>query len=225
MKVVAVMPAYKEKDRIFAAISGIRPMVDQIIVVDDGSEDGTAEEARKTDAVVLVHAINRGQGAALKTGTVAALKLGADIIVHIDADGQHDPQAIPKLVGPIKEGKADVVFGSRFLGVPPEGMPPVRRMVLVLGKLFSQFILGIPRQMTDPQSGLRAMTAEAARRIDFKQDRMAHCSEILRLVTRSDLRWSEEAVRISYTEATLAKGNQTSDAFRIVWHLLLGIFQ
>jgi len=161
----------------------------------------------------------------LKTGTQAALKLGADIIVHIDADGQQDPQAISKLVEPIKEGKADVVFGSRFLGIDPEGMPAVRRTVLILGKLFSQFILGIPRQMTDPQSGLRAMSAKAARQIDFKQDRMAHCSEILRLVTRSELRWMEVPVRVLYTKDTLAKGNQTSDAFRIVWHLFLGMFQ
>ncbi|MCE9585957.1 glycosyltransferase family 2 protein [Candidatus Uhrbacteria bacterium] len=225
MKVIAVMPAYQEKTRIIAAISGIQPYVSQIVVVVDGSEDGTFDEAKKTSAMVLHHAINRGQGAALKTGTEAAIKLGADVIVHIDADGQQDPQAISKLIEPIKEGKADVVFGSRFLGVDPEGMPAVRRAVLILGKLFSHFILGIPRQMTDPQSGLRAMTADAARRIDFKQDRMAHCSEILRLVTRSDLRWMEVPVRVSYTKDTLAKGNQTSDAFRIVWHLLLGMFQ
>lgn len=225
MKVIAVIPAYKEKSRIVAALSGIRPMVDQIVVVDDGSGDGTYEEACKTDAVVLKHAINRGQGAALKTGTEAALKIGADLIVHIDADGQQDPQAIPALIEPIKQGKADVVFGSRFLGVDAQGMPPVRRAVLILGKLFSHFVLGIPRTITDPQSGLRAMTAEAARRIDFKQDRMAHCSEILRLVTRSGLRWMEVPVLVSYTKETLAKGNQTSDAFNIVWHLLLGLFQ
>lgn len=225
MKVIAVMPAYKEKTRIVAAILGVRPMVDQVVVVDDGSEDGTAEEARQTGATVVVHAINRGQGAALKTGTEAALKLGADIIVHIDSDGQQDPKAILALVAEIQNGRANVVFGSRFLGVDSEGMPVMRRAVLFLGKLFSQFVLGIPRTMTDPQSGLRAMTARAAREIDFKQDRMAHCSEILRLVTRSDLRWSEVPVRVSYTEATLAKGNQTSDAFKIVWHLFLGFFQ
>ncbi|HVM90335.1 MAG TPA: glycosyltransferase family 2 protein, partial [Verrucomicrobiae bacterium] len=195
------------------------------VVVDDGSEDGTADQARKTGAVVLAHAINRGQGAALKTGTEAALKLGADIVLHVDADGQHQPESIPALLAPLKEGKMDVVFGSRFLGLDSEGMPFTRKLVLRLGRLFSQLALGIPRHMTDPQSGFRAMNSKAARMIDFRQDRMAHCSEIMRLVTRSDLRWVEVPVRISYTEATLAKGNKTSDAFRIAWHLFLGLFQ
>ncbi len=219
------MPAYREESRIVAAILGIQSLVDQVVVVDDGSGDGTVEAAKTTDAVVLTHSLNRGQGAALKTGTLAALKLGADIIVHVDADGQHDPNSIPVLLEPIQQGKADVVFGSRFLGVPSEGMPMLRRILLQGGRVFSQLVLGIPRHMTDPQSGLRAMTAQAARQIDFHQDRMAHCSEILRLVTRSDLRWVEVPARVSYTAATLAKGNQTSDAFKIVWHLLLGMFQ
>lgn len=229
MKVIAVMPAFREEGRIGAAISGIRPLVDQIVVVDDGSGDGTVHGARSTvhgtDIIVLEHALNRGQGAALRTGTEAALKLGADIILHVDADGQHDPASIPALLNPIKQGQADVTFGSRFLGVKSDGMPLMRRFVLFGGRIFSSIALGIPRRMTDPQSGLRAMTAEAARRIDFRQDRMAHCSEIIRLVTHSDLRWMEVPTRIRYTTDTLAKGNKTKDAFKIVWHLLLGAFQ
>ncbi len=225
MKVIAVMPAFREEGRIGAAISGIRPLVDQMVVVDDGSGDGTAERAREAGAVVLRHGLNRGQGAALRTGTEAAIKLGADIVLHVDADGQHDPESMPSLLAPLKEGKADVVFGSRFLGVESEGMPLLRRAVLFAGSVFSNIVLGIPRRMTDPQSGLRAMTADAARRIDFRQDRMAHCSEILRLVTHSDLRWIEVPTRIRYTPETLAKGNKTSDAVKIVWHLLLGAFQ
>ena len=86
MKVAAVMPAYFEEPRIAEAVLGVFPYVDAVIVVDDGSEDGTAEQARTTEATVLRHSLNRGQGAALRTGTEAALALGADIIVHIDAD-------------------------------------------------------------------------------------------------------------------------------------------
>lgn len=225
MKVVAVMPAFREESRISAAILGIKPLVDEVVVVDDGSGDATAMRAKEAGVVVLQHSLNRGQGAALRTGTDAALRLGADVVLHVDADGQHDPEFIPTLLAPIKEGKADVVFGSRFLGMEAQGMPFMRKMVLGAGKMFSSVVLGIPNRMTDPQSGLRAMTASAARRIDFRQDRMAHCSEILRLVTHSDLRWMEVPTRIRYTAETLAKGNKTSDAFKIVWQLLLGAFQ
>ena len=228
MKVIAVMPAYKEETRIAAAISGIKPLVDQVVVVDDGSPDATAECATETGVTVLRHSLNRGQGAALRTGTEAALKLGADVIVHIDADGQHAPESLPALLAPLKEHKADVVFGSRFLGLSSQGMPFARRLLLIAAKRFNALALGVPRKVTDPQSGLRAMTAEAARQIDFRQDRMAHCSEILRLVTRSKLRWVEVPVRVHYTAETLAKGQNGMSpplaAFKIVWELFIGAF-
>lgn len=225
MKVFAVMPAYNERGRIGAVVRGLLPRVDRVIVIDDGSADGTADEARAAGADVVAHVLNRGQGAALKTGTVFAASEGADVIVHFDADGQHDPLALPALLAPIIEGRADVVFGSRFLGIESAGMPVSRRLLLAAAREFSCLVLGIPRSVTDPQSGVRAMTAEAACAVDFKQDRMAHCSEILRLVSRSDLRSVEVPVRVIYTSDTLAKGQKAADAVKIVWQLLLGAFQ
>jgi polyprenyl-phospho-N-acetylgalactosaminyl synthase len=222
MKVIAVIPAYNEEPRICATLEGLRPFVDAMIVVDDGSEDGTKHEARSTGAIVVRHAINRGQGAALRTGTEAALRLGADVIIHVDADGQHDAAMIPELMRPIKEGKADIVFGSRFLGALPHGIPVMRRALLGAARTFNALAMGIPRSVTDPQSGMRALTREAAQRIDFKQDRMAHCSEILRLATRSGLRWVEVPIRVTYSHETLAKGQKTVDALKIVWELLIG---
>lgn len=225
MKIFAVMPAYNEKGRIGGVVRRLLPIVGRVIVVDDGSADGTADEARSAGADVVTHALNRGQGAALRTGTDLAVAEGADAVVHVDADGQHDPGAIPALVAPIREGRADVVFGSRFLGARADGMPFARRMLLVAAREFSCLVLGIPRSVTDPQSGMRAMTAEAARSVDFRQDRMAHCSEILRIVHRSDLRSVEVPIRVTYTADTLAKGQKAADAFKIVWQLLLGAFQ
>jgi hypothetical protein len=225
MKVFAVMPAYNERGRIGAVVRGLLSRVDRVIVIDDGSADGTAEEARAAGADVVAHVLNRGQGAALKTGTVLATAEGADIIVHIDADGQHDPQALPTLLAPIIEGRADVVFGSRFMGIESAGMPVSRKLLLAAAREFSSLVLGIPRSVTDPQSGVRAMTAEAACAVDFRQDRMAHCSEILRLVSRSRLRSVEVPVRVIYTSDTLAKGQKAADAVKIVWQLLLGAFQ
>lgn len=225
MKVIAVVPTYNEAGRIGAVIRALLPRVDGVIVVDDGSVDGSAEEAASAGARVITHVLNRGQGAALKTGTLAAVREGADVVVHIDADGQHDPDALPSLLAPIADGRADVVFGSRFLGVSSEGMPLSRRLLLVAARQFSGLALGIPHRFTDPQSGMRAMTAEAAAGIDFCQDRMAHCSEILRLVAHSDLHAVEVPVKVIYTKDTLAKGQKAADAAKIVWQLLLGSLQ
>lgn len=224
MRVFAVIPAYNEAARIKETLERVRPQVDEIIVVDDGSTDGTAGVARGTGVRVLEHGLNRGQGAALRTGNEAALRLGADIVVHVDGDGQHDADCIPRMVEPIRSGQADVVFGSRFLGEAPQGMPTRRRFLLVLARLFNTFVMGIPRRVTDPQSGMRAMHVNALRRTDFRQDRMAHCSEILRLVTRSDLRWVEVPIRVSYSAATLEKGQWQGGVVNIVWKLLIGVF-
>ncbi len=222
MNVFAVIPAYNEASRIRETVAGVRPLVDGVIVVDDGSTDETAAVARSLAVTVLRHAINRGQGAALRTGTDAALRLGADVIVHVDADGQHDPSLIPTLVLPIREGRADVVFGSRFMGLLPCDMPWSRRALLRAARTFNSLVMGIPRRVTDPQSGMRAMTRDAALTVDFRQDRMAHCSEILRLVTRSRLAWTEVPIRVRYTSESLAKGQRSADALKIVWQLLIG---
>jgi len=214
MRVIGVMPAYNEATRIGQAIRACLPYLDRLVVVDDGSKDATyavAQAVGDPKIVVLRHRINRDQGAALRTGSEAALRLGADIIVHIDADGQHDPAEIPKLVEPIITGKADAVLGSRFMGAEPQGMPLIRKWLLLAGRTFNTLALGIPRSVTDPQSGFRAYTAHAA-------------SKILRLVTRSGLRWQEVPIHVRYTADTLRKGNQTSDAFKIAWQLLLGAF-
>ncbi len=225
MKVLAVIPAFNEASRIATTISAVRPLVDGIVVVDDGSGDRTADAVPAQQGVtVLRHELNRGQGAALRTGTEAALILGADVIVHVDADGQHDPSFIPSLVKPIADDAADVVFGSRFLGEVPEGIPLFRRVLLHAARTFNVMAMGIPRRVTDPQSGMRALSAKAAREIDFVQDRMAHCSEILRRVTRSSLRWVEVPVRIRYTAESLAKGQKSTDALKIAWQLFIGVF-
>lgn len=222
MRVIAVVPAYQEEGRIGAVVRALQPQVGAVIVVDDGSRDRTAGEAAAAGAIVVRLPINRGQGASLKTGNLAALSLGADLIVHFDADGQHESAAVPKLVAPLRAGEADVVYGSRFLGIKSVGMPWARRWLLKAARLFSVVALGVPAGFTDPQSGLRAMTADAVRTLDFRQDREAHCSELLMLLAKSDLRWSEVPVQVTYTAATLAKGNHTAHALKIVWQLLIG---
>ncbi|MEK7116530.1 MAG: glycosyltransferase family 2 protein, partial [Patescibacteria group bacterium] len=149
---------------------------------------------------------------------------GADVIVHVDADGQHDPSFIHALIRPILQNEADIVFGSRFLGETPIGIPWSRRALLHAARTFNAIAMGIPRSITDPQSGMRAMSRTAAIAIRFTQDRMAHCSEILRLATRSGLRWVEVPVCVRYSSESLSKGQKNIDALTIAWHLFMGIF-
>jgi polyprenyl-phospho-N-acetylgalactosaminyl synthase len=227
MKNIAVIPAWNEGPRVGEAVLAALKVVDTVVVVDDGSVDETARIALHAGAVVLRHAVNRGQGAALRTGTLAALRLGADVVIHTDADGQHDASDIPRMIAPIQEGRADVVFGSRFMDAHASGIPMVRHALLVAARVFNTLVVGIPSRMTDPQSGMRAFSRAAAERIQFYQDRMAHCSEILRLVTRAHppLRYMEAPIRVHYTSASMAKGQKTSDALHIVWDLLIGTFR
>jgi len=224
MKVIAAIPAFREATRIGDTVRGVLPLVDGAVVVDDGSDDATAEAARSAGAIVLRHRLNRGQGAALRTATEAALRLGAEAILHVDADGQHDPASIPAVLDPLRRGETDVVFGSRFLSTESSSMPPTRRMLLTVARTFNTLAVGVPRRVTDPQSGFRALTSTAARQVDFRQDRFAHCSEILRLVTHSTLRWVEVPVRVHYSAYSLKKGQKPWDAARIVWQLVLGVF-
>jgi glycosyltransferase involved in cell wall biosynthesis len=111
-RIAAVVPCYNTQNNISAMIAGIRKYVDEVIVVDDGSRDKTAELARIAGARVIRHTRNLGKGAAMKSG---AEHVDADILLFIDGDGQHDPNDIPRLLEPILQGKADFVIGSRYL--------------------------------------------------------------------------------------------------------------
>src|SRR3989338_3448788 len=114
MKVIAVIPAYNEETRIVQVISAAKQYVFAVLVVDDGSDDNTPERARSAGAKVIRHLENCGTGAATMTGIEAARAMGADIIVTLDADEQHNPSDIPALLDPIKNGRADIAFANRL---------------------------------------------------------------------------------------------------------------
>jgi len=191
----------------------------RVVVVDDGSTDQTATAAAAAGAIVVSHLINRGQGAALKTGIEYALSCGAEAIVTFDSDGQHRIEDVDALLAPVLEGKYDVVLGSRFLG---EGscVPFGRKLTLKLGVLFTRLVSGI--RVTDTHNGLRALSRTAAEKIQIRQDRMAHASEILDEIARLKLRYAEVPTRILYTEYSQTKGQKSSAALRIVWDFLVG---
>lgn len=211
MNIVAVIPAYNEGERVAAAIADAKPYVTAIVVIDDCSRDKTGEAARTAGAHVLRHVINRGQGAALQTGTDYAVRvLGAEVVVHFDADGQMAGREIPMMIEPIATGTADVVLGSRFLGIEAQNLPKVRRVMLRLATWFTIGLSGI--KVTDTHNGFRALSRRAAEDMRISLDRMAHASEILDLIKTKRLRYVERPVTIRYSEDTLKKGQSTLKA-------------
>ncbi len=222
MKTVAVIPAYNEHSRISRAIQDVRDFVDDVVVVDDGSRDRTAEVAARTGIHVLTHRINRGQGAAIQTGTSFALsKLRPEAIIHFDADGQMQASDIPALLEPIKSGCADVVLGSRFLGVAT-GMPLTRKITLKGGIGFTMLVSGI--RTSDTHNGFRALSKKAAESINITLDRMAHASEILDLIKTNGIKFVERPVSITYSEEVLNKGQSSLGAIIVVKDFFKGKF-
>lgn len=213
------MPAYHEAARIGRTLKALLPHYPNIVVIDDGSRDATKQVAHEAGAWVLRHEVNSGQGAALQTGLEFALRQGADYLVTFDADGQHDPADIAKLLAPLQHGEADVALGSRFLG-QTVNMPFTRKLILKAGVLFTRIVSRI--KVTDAHNGLRAFTRQAASRIQLLQDRMAHASEILDQIRQHRLRYVEVPVTIRYTAETLAKGQGSMQAVKIAGELLLG---
>lgn len=215
MKIAAVIPAYNEEARIRDAVRDAFAFVDDVVVVDDCSRDRCGEIALEEGAHVLRHVINRGQGAALQTGSDYALQqLGADVIVHFDGDGQMRGEDIPLLVEPIRRGEAEIVLGSRFLGTASKGMPRSRLATLKAALAFTRFISGI--NISDPHCGFRAFSRAAAPYLRLRQDRMAHASEILDLIKASKMTFVSRPVEIHYTDATLAKGMSFWGGFQVL---------
>lgn len=216
-RVWVVVPAYNEAARLGEALTDLLPLGLEVIVVDDGSSDGTSAIAAANPVWVLRHPVNCGQGAALRTGIRFALRHGADVIVTFDADGQHEASDVPAVVEPIATGRADVAMGSRVLG-RAIGMPWMRRLVLAAGRLLTRAVWRMA--VTDPHNGFRAFSAAAARQIAFGQDGMAHASEIVAQVVAQRLRWVEVPVTVRYSAATLAKGQSSWNAVRILADLM-----
>ena len=155
------------------------------------------------------------------TGILAARKSGAEIVVTIDADGQHDPGDIPKLLKPILNGQADVVIGTRFAG-PRVSIPLVRRIFNGLGNIFTFIVTG--KYVSDSQSGLKALGPAAVAKIDLHLSGFEFCSEIIREVVQHKWRVVEVPIKVTYSEYTMAKGQSFSRGVITACKMLLRSF-
>ncbi len=215
---LALVPAYNEEKRIGSVIRSLFGHVDEIVVIDDGSQDGTAKAARAAGATVLRHEINRGQGAALQTGQDYARKHGADFVIHFDGDGQFDTADIGAAKQHLIESKADILFGSRFLRQDTR-IPLTKRMILLpLARWMQRFLFGV--RLSDAHNGFRVLNSTALNVITITQDRMAHATEIPVLAQRHGLSTVEFPVKIYYHEY----GQGPKGALRILKDLFIGQF-
>jgi glycosyltransferase involved in cell wall biosynthesis len=214
--IYVAIAAYNEGSVIARVVAGVARAGYRVVVVDDGSRDDTAGVAHAAGATVIAHPFNLGQGAALQTGIEYALAQGADVVVTFDADGQHRPADISRLVAALAQERADFALGSRFLGQSPH-LPPLRRVLLRAATVFTRLTTGL--QLSDTHNGLRAMTRRGARAIHLRQNRMAHASELLSQIGSSGLRYVERTVTVEYTAYSLAKGQNMRDAIFILLDL------
>lgn len=213
-----VIPGRNEAARIGAVLDALPPSLPGVrevraLVVDDGSDDATAAVARAHGARVLRHVINMGKGAALRTGCEAALATGCELVAVMDADGQHLPSDLPRVVAPLVAGRADLVVTYRQLG---GDMPPVMRA----GNwgLSSAFRVMFGHRFQDTQCGYRAFTAAAFPRLAWRATDYSVESEMLIHAARRRLRVVEVPIATVYHDRF--KGTTVADGIRILGSML-----
>jgi len=213
-----VIPLYNEAQVIRGIIEEARRTFPRVVVVDDGSQDGSAAQAEAAGALVVRHPINLGQGAALQTGISYVLeRTDARYLITFDADGQHSAADAAAMVRAARDEDLAFVLGSRFL----EGPSPVgwlKRLVLATAAAVASRTTGM--RMTDAHNGLRMLRRDAAERLDLRQNRMAHASEITRQLGATGLPWREYPVHIEYTEYSKAKGQSLLNSVNILVDLI-----
>jgi len=224
IKTCIVIPVFNEAAVIRDVLEGVKKYGwSQILVVDDASGDKTSEEAGKVSGVqVFRHKVNRGKGAATKTGIEAAKLLNAAVIVTMDGDGQHDPGDIEKLARPIFAGKYDVALGTRLKS--HQGMPKRKVLANYIGNILTWLLYGI--WVTDSQSGMRAYSIHAASMIRTKADRYEYESEVLREIHDQKLSYVEVPIKAIYTSYSMGKRhkqgfiNGIRALYKMIWNML-----
>jgi UDP-N-acetylglucosamine---dolichyl-phosphate N-acetylglucosaminyltransferase len=224
MKIFVILPAYNEEKTIANVMDDLMEMGFEVLVVDDGSKDNTYNIANNIiqenkHGFICKHLLNRGLGAALRTGIEASLMEDPDVIVTFDADGQHDPQDILNVSKPIINGDADVVVGKRNFREMPWSKKFGNQIMNVITLIF----YGI--KVNDSQSGLRAFNRKAAESIMINARDYGVSSEIVGEVKRHNLRLKEVMIKTIYTEYSMTKGTNLVEGLKILSKLIMNIFK
>jgi|YelNatPaOPRAMG01_1025707.scaffolds.fasta_scaffold00008_148 glycosyltransferase involved in cell wall biosynthesis len=221
-KTAVVIPAYQCAGQVGAVVREVQEELagSGIIVVDDGSGDGTAEAARNAGAVVLSHPRNRGKGAALRTGFAEALRRGYQVVVTVDGDGQHRGQDAAVLAAVVAEGQADLALGNRMGN--PERMPWDRRWSNRLSSLLVS--IACLRRIPDSQCGVRAISAELLRSLPLASDRFEIETEVILAAAKSGARIASLPVASVYPDGEQSPPSHVArvrDTLRFLRFLLM----
>lgn len=214
-KVAVLLPAYNEEVSIASMILLSLQYADEVIVIDDGSSDRTSEVSRLAGATVLSHTTNKGKGAALKTGFKYAQDY--DIIVTIDADGQHNPSEIPDVIKPIMEDRADIVNGSRYIAGKDTTTPTYRRVGQTV--LDNATYLASSVKLTDTQSGFRAFSSKSIEYFNFDPNGFGIESDMLIEASVNKLRIVEVEITVRY-DVNTTTDNPIVQGFSVLMRIL-----
>lgn len=214
-KVAVLLPAYNEEVSIASMILLSLQYADEVIVIDDGSSDRTSEVSRLAGATVLSHTTNKGKGAALKTGFKYAQDY--DIIVTIDADGQHNPSEIPDVIKPIMEDKADIVNGSRYIAGKDTTTPTYRRVGQTVLDNATYLASGV--KLTDTQSGFRAFSSKSIEYFNFDPNGFGIESDMLIEASVNKLRIVEVEITVRY-DVNTTTDNPIVQGFSVLMRIL-----
>ncbi len=209
---IALIPAYNERVTIGSIVLEALDQVDKVVVIDDGSTDDTAHMARRAGAEVIRLEINGGKAAALREGFKFAVARGFDAGVILDADGQHNPQEIPRILEPVLEGEADLTIGSRFLKDGYEA--PLHRK---FGQRLLNFIsnLGMKKKLTDTQSGFRALSRKAMENMEFESRNYNIESDMIVGLSERGLSIKEIPISVNYDVPKRSNDNAFSHGISV----------
>lgn len=219
------IPAYNESqtiNKVLTRIPAKLPNVKnvKILVIDDGSNDHTSNKIRKRGVYIIRHMINRGLGASIGTAFKFAKQKKFDLLVTMDADGQHDPLEVDRLIKPIIIRGIDVVIGSRLIK-NSEKMPLSRKIVNNLANVITYLFTGI--WSSDTQSGFRAFSKKAINKIELVSQRMEVSSEIFSEINKYKLSYTEIPVKTMYSKYSLGKGQSLVNAPNVFLKLLISL--
>jgi glycosyltransferase involved in cell wall biosynthesis len=219
VKLSVIMPAYNERDTILETLRRVLAVniEKQVIVVDDGSTDGTREIIdgfKHPDLLVVHHARNRGKGCAIRS---ALPHVKGDAVIIQDADGEYDPQDYPALLEPLVSGRADVVYGSRFLGTI-RYMPLANRIFNLFISLLARVLFGT--RLTDEGTCYKLFKASTITSLPLRCRGFEFCPEVTAKVLKRGLRLEEVPIRYEARTARQGRKIKWHDAFRITWALL-----